>query len=192
MIMTKAYLAGPDVFLPDPIAQANRKKEICSRYGIEGVFPLDAVLNLEGLSKEKAGRAIGAANRQLIQDCDIVIANITPFRGPSADVGTVFEIGYARGLGKPVYTYSNDSRPFSQRTVDWVKSTHRPQWTDTEVTVDNHGLSIEEFDMVDNLMIQEAVKCVTVGQVRYDEYYTSLKVFEACLEWIAEDLRLSS
>ena len=185
MTMISAYLAGPDVFLPNPIAQADLKKAICLQHGIKGVFPLDAVLNLDGLSKNEAGRKIGAANRQLIQSCDIVIANITPFRGPSADVGTVFEIGYACGLGKDVYVYSNDSEPFSQRTREWVDGAF---YQDTTVIVDNFGMSIEDFDMVDNLMIPEAVKCVTVGRVPYDEYYTSLKVFETCLERIAEDL----
>ena len=28
--MTKVYLAGPDVFLPDPVAWLERKKAICA------------------------------------------------------------------------------------------------------------------------------------------------------------------
>ena len=31
---------------------------------------------------------------------DAIIANLTPFRGPSADAGTVYELGYMAGRGK--------------------------------------------------------------------------------------------
>jgi len=43
----RIYLAGPDVFLPDPLGFAERKKALCSEAGLEGVFPLDAGLNLD-------------------------------------------------------------------------------------------------------------------------------------------------
>lgn len=35
------YLAGPDVFYPDPQAVAVRKKNILSEMGMAGLFPLD-------------------------------------------------------------------------------------------------------------------------------------------------------
>ena len=36
-----AYLAGPDVFLPDAVAHAARKVEICRRFGLRGLPPLN-------------------------------------------------------------------------------------------------------------------------------------------------------
>ena len=36
-----AYLAGPDVFLPKAAAHAARKLEICRRYGLRGLAPLN-------------------------------------------------------------------------------------------------------------------------------------------------------
>ena len=36
-----AYLAGPDVFLPEAAAQAARKVALCARYGITGRPPLN-------------------------------------------------------------------------------------------------------------------------------------------------------
>ena len=50
---------------------------------------------------------ISAGNEELIRSCRLLIANLTPFRGPSADVGTAYEIGFARALKLPVYAYSN-------------------------------------------------------------------------------------
>ena len=39
--MTRVYLAGPDVFLPDASAWLERKKAICAGVGLIGVSPLD-------------------------------------------------------------------------------------------------------------------------------------------------------
>src|SRR4051794_16092030 len=42
LVMTAtAYLAGPDVFLPDAPAHAARKVEICRRFGLRGLPPLN-------------------------------------------------------------------------------------------------------------------------------------------------------
>ena len=32
-----------------------------------------------------------------MQGCDAMIVNLTPFRGPSADVGSAYEMGFMRG-----------------------------------------------------------------------------------------------
>jgi len=39
--MIKAYLAGPDVFMPNAVEHARRKIEICARYGLVGLAPLN-------------------------------------------------------------------------------------------------------------------------------------------------------
>ena len=51
----RAYLAGPDVFFPNPVEIGAAKKAICAEHGLEGVFPLDANLDLAGLSLEEQG-----------------------------------------------------------------------------------------------------------------------------------------
>ncbi len=100
--MKKIYLAGPDVFLSDSIEQGQRKKELCQKYGFEGLYPLDNEIEDTFEHKADMGLHIAQANEKLIQECDAVIANLTPFRGTSADVGTVYEIGLAKGLNKMV------------------------------------------------------------------------------------------
>ena len=42
----KIYLAGPDVFLPDAVEIGRRKAELCARYGVIGLFPLDNAVDL--------------------------------------------------------------------------------------------------------------------------------------------------
>jgi nucleoside 2-deoxyribosyltransferase len=37
----------------------------------------------------------------MMQQCDLAIAQLTPFRGVSMDVGTAVELGYMHARGKP-------------------------------------------------------------------------------------------
>src|SRR3546814_17777154 len=55
------------------------------------------------------------ANIALIQKADLVAANMNAFRGAEPDSGTAFEVGYAVALGKPVWAYTDDSRPLVQQ-----------------------------------------------------------------------------
>src|SRR5215510_3144287 len=104
--MQKIYLAGPEVFLAEAIEVARRKKELCAAYGFEGMFPLDNEI-AEAAGGEPIDRLIYRANAAMIRRADLGICNLTPFRGPSADAGTVFELGMLVGLGKPVFGYTN-------------------------------------------------------------------------------------
>jgi len=169
----RAYLAGPDVFLPDPKRAAAAKKELCLRYGIDGVFPLDAELDLGKLAPRDAGLAIGRANESLIRSCQLVIANLTPFRGPSADPGTAYEVGFARALGLPVFGYSNAATDFATRARAFVSE--RPD-----------GLAIESFGLFDNLMLANAIEesggALVAVAAPEAELHTSLAAFEKCLE----------
>ena len=113
--MYRIYLAGPDVFVADPLALAGRKKALCAAYGFEGVFPLDKTLDLSGLSPRDMGLAISRGNERLMDSCDLVIAQMTPFRGPGMDGGTAFEMGYMRAQGKPVLGYSNVAAAYAER-----------------------------------------------------------------------------
>src|SRR5688500_7828885 len=101
------YLAGPEVFMEDPLSIAEKKKEICRKYGLVGLYPLDNVIDFNGYTSRENAFRISAANELLIRQATAVIANLTPFRGVSADVGTVYELGFAAGLGKQIFAYTN-------------------------------------------------------------------------------------
>ena len=180
----RVYLAGPEVFLPEPMVAAEAKKAICAAHGLDGIFPLDNVIDLEGLAPPAAGLRIYEANRSLMDSCDVIVANLTPFRGPSADVGTVFELGYMRGLGRPVYGYSNSATVFATRTRDWLG---RP-----EALRDDDGLTVEDFGLSDNLMIDGALCEYLDAGFTHDppaeRRFTDLTAFERCVEAAAADL----
>jgi nucleoside 2-deoxyribosyltransferase len=131
----KVYLAGPDVFFKDAKKHAMRLKVLCRKHGLDGLFPLDAEITFtpEMTGPEKA-HAIFEANLGLIRRADGVLANMTPFRGPSADVGTGWEMGFAYGLGKPVVAYTSHRQVYGER-----------------VTPDEY--EIENFGGIDNLML---------------------------------------
>ena len=95
------YLAGPDVFLPDALQVGRQKTEICRRHGLIGLYPLDNVVDR---TATEASLQIFKVNEAMMDRADAIIANLTPFRGPGADAGTVYELGYmaARGGGKKV------------------------------------------------------------------------------------------
>ena len=47
-------------------------------------------------------------------------ANLTPFRGPGADPGTVYELGYMAGRGKPCFGYTNDASLYVDRVAAFI------------------------------------------------------------------------
>lgn len=142
----RVYLAGPEVFLPDAATVGEAKRRACAEAGLVGVFPLDAEAGLDALADrsgaERAGHVFAAAVR-LLDSCDAVIANLTPFRGVSADVGTAWELGHAFARGKVLFAYTNEPGHYADRVGAG------PHAAD--------GLAVEDFDLADNLMLESSV-----------------------------------
>ena len=164
--LPRAYLAGPDVFFPNPLEIGEAKKAICAQHGFEGVFPLDANLELEGLSPEEQGYRCFDAMVELMESSDLAIANLTPFRGPSMDVGTAVEIGYMHGRGKPVFGYTNVAEDYADRVAP-------------------DGFLVEPFGLVDNLMVEGPISRSGARVIRacvpQAEIYSSLEGFTKCV-----------
>ncbi len=142
----RVYLAGPDVFLPRPEARGAAMKRVLAEFGLIGIFPLDP----PAATPDPAlvgGYRIAAANEAHIASCHALIANLTPFRGPSADAGTVFELGFARARGLRLWGWSNVAASFATRTRAWAGGGMR----------DREGMLIEEYCPRDNLMIEAAI-----------------------------------
>ncbi|MGF1456959.1 MAG: nucleoside 2-deoxyribosyltransferase [Alphaproteobacteria bacterium] len=151
----RVYLAGPDVFFPDAEAIGCRKKAICADAGLEGLFPLDHDIDLTAGPPRAVAQAIFLANRTLMQRADGCLFNLTPFRGPGADPGTVWELGYLHGLDKPVIGYTQAPDLLADR-VRTALDLGRPE--PGGVLTDRDGLVVEQFDCVDNLMIDGAIE----------------------------------
>ena len=145
--MQKIYLAGPEVFLSNAIDVGNAQKRLCETYGFEGLFPLDNTIT--GNHPKEIAEAIRHANAMMIRSCDIVIANLSPFRGPEPDSGTVWEVGFAQGLGKKVVAYSTDLRTLKEKTQSILHL--------GDASCDALGMAIEDFGLTHNLMFAHTV-----------------------------------
>ena len=182
--MITAYLAGPDVFLPEARAHAARKIEICARCGITGRAPLNSgVENLESMPPERAWRAIFEADLRMMEECDVIIANLTPFRGASADAGTLVELGWFLGRGRPAFGYSNSARGFAARSEAQTAAVPDPL----------ARIAVEGFRLADNLMIEGALEAegrpaIVLPADGQDRPFDALDVFERCVAGAARFL----
>ncbi|MDD5278608.1 nucleoside 2-deoxyribosyltransferase [Acidithiobacillus sp.] len=116
----KVYIAGPDVFRQD---WPKFTTSVCACFeGHENfapVFPIPPDQSLDrpdlpgSTLQGTRADAFPVSDRciDLINDCEFVLANISPFRGEEPDSGTVVEIVRAHLMGKIVVAYTNRLPP---------------------------------------------------------------------------------
>lgn len=170
----KAYLAGPDVFLANAAAHAAAKTALCADYGLTGLAPFNPELDM---SQPPAllWRQIYEDDLRMMRECDIIIANLTPFRGASADAGTLVELGWFLGAGKPCWGYSNAAEPFVSRAEAQTAGMPDPL----------PELGVEDFGLADNLMIEGALAGrLVLPPDGISRPFDSLEIFELCLKRI--------
>lgn len=143
----KIYLAGPDVFRKDAKNHMEKLISICDKYGFEGLSPLDNEINVSNHDLNEA-LTIFRSNTELIDECDIVVANIQPFRGACIDDGTAFEIGYGFARGKLICGYSE----LYEMKLSEIVEKFSPE---NHLSDDFPG--IENFGLSHNLMIAGAI-----------------------------------
>ncbi len=180
--MTTVYLAGPDVFLPDALDIGRRKVELCTRHGLIGLYPLDNAIDR---AAKDAALAIFRGNENMMIEADAVIANLTPFRGPGADAGTVYELGFMAGRGKLCLGYSNDPSSYADRVREFTDvNTHDAR------LVDAMGLTVEDFGLSDNLMMIHALDlhgcALVVPRHAPADIWRDLAAFESCVRMASE------
>jgi nucleoside 2-deoxyribosyltransferase len=184
----RVYLAGPEVFLPDASAVLARKAAMVRAAGLAPLLPVD---EQAGRARDTADLAAGiyAGNLALLDVCDLLIANLTPFRGPGADPGTVFELGYVAARGRPVHAYSADTRDLAARVRDGIGAAPDGRG----VLRDPDDLLVEDFGRAENLM--PAIACERAGgdvvRVRADPGGPAARIaatdgLAACLARIVE------
>lgn len=166
------YLAGPDVFLPESTDIGRRKQELCAQHGLEGVYPGEGV-DLDALPESEHAQALFDACVAMMDRCVGGLCNLTPFRGPSADVGTAFEMGYLFARGVPVLGYTSHVHDYAARVGD---SEHM----------------VEGFGLADNLMLEGPMLRHELTIVRAEEQHhpalAALTAFEQTVALLAERL----
>lgn len=177
------YIAGPDVFYKERLQIGKQKKDLCLKHGFIGVYPLDLLpsnLFSGKFSINEQAKLIKHACLEGIKDCDLLIANMTPFRGVSMDVGTANEIGLAHMIGKEIYGYSLDSKSYIEKIKEDKQFSH----IEGGISFDNENSLIEDFDKIDNCMVTES--CVKI-LFPSDKEETNLSLFEKVLIEIKGD-----
>jgi nucleoside 2-deoxyribosyltransferase len=174
--MPLAYLAGPDVFLPDAPVHGARKAAICAAHGITALLPLNEdVATLAAMRPEEAWRAIYAKDLAMMERADLVIAKLTPFRGASADAGTLVELGWLLGRGRPILANSNSATALGDRNRAQVAAVPDPM----------PGLTVRGFGLAGNLMIAGAAEAgghpIVLPEGGRDLPFDSLEVFARCV-----------
>jgi len=178
-----AYLAGPDVFLPNAPEHARRKAEICARHGLHARPPLNEdIATLAAMSERDAWRAIYQKDVEMMEASDLAIVNLTPFRGASADAGTLVELGWFLGRNRPVFAYSNSAETFTARSATILEAVPDPI----------AGLTVGGFGLPDNLMIAGAVEQTGGYPILLPEQgslpFDSLEMFERCVMIAAAEM----
>jgi len=175
----KLYLAGPEVFRPDPLVHAEQQRALCERYGFAPLHPVDNAA-AGGDQSVEARRRLDEATRlyrtdtrpalmalpseamrcamqiylgniTYVRQCDIVVANCNAFRGALVDDGTAYELGLGHGLGKPTYGYIETALPEVQNVLERYPCTIQADG----VPMDQDGyLVIGNFGNAINLMLE--------------------------------------
>jgi nucleoside 2-deoxyribosyltransferase len=167
-----------------PSRSVSARCKLCARHGLTGLYPLDNAIDL---TARDASLRIFRGNETMMIAADAIIANLTPFRGPGADAGTVYELGYMAGRGKLCLGYSNDPSCYADRVRQFTEVTSR----DGRL-VDARGLTVEDFGLTDNLMMIHALDlhgCALVAPRRAPtDIWHDLTAFETCVRVAAERL----
>ena len=146
-MVPRIYLAGPDLFYPDAPDRYERLKALCRHHGLEGVAPTDGMDASAIECTPNGAITVYRHDLALLQSCDGVLANISPYGGPlDADSGTAYEMGYAAAWGMPVVAYCIDGLTTRERTLRagrLIDASGR----------DDEGLLVEDFGLSANLML---------------------------------------
>lgn len=175
------YLAGPDVFHPQEETLGILKKELCKKYGFDSIFPTDSIDDsIWNLNVQEQARLIREACIDSMNKSDIILANMTPFRGAGMDGGTAFEMGYMDALGKPVYAYSHDPRNYLEKIGFSFEN---------DLPFDENGFLIENFNTIDNCMMTYTVfKYMKKIPVTSNSNFFDLSAMEEALRIIKNQL----
>ena len=210
--LNRVYIAGPDLFRTDGKEIGYKKKAIQAEYGLTAYYGFDNPIEDDYLaeldSQKEAGKeptpeqmkartdrvamiiAKGHENEMKTNACCAII-NCSPYRGPSMDVGTVYELGFLRALGKPCFGFTNVAANFN------IRSRAHMNITDEKIDIDENGNRFEEFHTMDNLMIDFGIndsvkpfKLVVpekdISDVNDHGSTESLALFRKCAEQIVE------
>ena len=161
-------MATPDIFRENSEEYLQEMIKLCERYGFDAYTSQTFYKGYFGKSQSKQHERYVVENTfSLIDEIDIVIANIQPFRGACIDDNTAIQIGYALFKNKLIYGYRK-SLIFLHKTIVALDG-----------NVDSTFPIVEEFDgQIAASMLEISIE-KSGGKM--------LKTLEECLIDIAND-----
>ena len=159
------YLAGPDVFKPNAEQVGIDKKKAVDNAGHIGHFPLDNEID-EFKSDPDTGYRISAANEEMMDQCQVILVNMTPHHGPSMDCGSALEAGYMKAKAKYSgqniliigYTEGDYNNNFKERVAEMYYKGKIHECDTGEFRGDDDNMLLEDFGLSENLMIPGAIQ----------------------------------
>jgi nucleoside 2-deoxyribosyltransferase len=154
----KIYLAGPTVFFRESEAAFADLERLCRARDLNPVRPAEPVDSSgQVLGGAAAARYLFEQNTLRIRAASGVLADLRPFRGElEPDSGTVFEVGFAHALGKPVAAVLADDRDWGTR-VRSVCGVGQHSAMGLEMDA-RYDMLIEDFGGRLNLMLSESCR----------------------------------
>jgi len=149
--LASVYLSGPERWLPDSEALVARQHALCAAAGVEVKVADAAMVEQDG--SEAMARELYANALASVRDADAVIANLTPWRGPSAHPATLFETGFASALGKPVFAYMNVGDEADAEYAERVGATVGVVLGEDGVLRDADNTVVEDFGLPETIML---------------------------------------
>lgn len=148
----KIYLAGPQVFRKDAIEHAQWQREICTKYDLIGIHPMDNNIDFSDLTYKTAEIIYRGDCRQILQ-CDITVADCNSFRGALIDDGTAYELGASNvGFWMPTYGYI-EKLALGTELIPLRFPCKEELWKGMRVDADDY-LLVDDFETSINLMMQ--------------------------------------
>ncbi len=150
--ISSVYLSGPERWSPEAADLKAKQRRICEAAGVAALFADDVPL-VESEGSEAMARELYAGALASLRKADAVIANLTPWRGPSAHPSVAFEAGFASALGKPVFAFINladeDDAEYRARVDALVGAVLDEEglWRDVD------GAEIEDFGLPETVML---------------------------------------
>lgn len=179
--IASVYLAGPERWMADAEDLAARQRRLCEAAGLEPLLWSDeAVRERDG--SEAQAREIYASALTSLRKADAVVANLTPWRGPSAHPGVAFEAGFASALKKPVFAFINLASEEDAEYRERVERSLGASISETGLWFDGEGAEIEDFGLPETLMLWAEARqfyCIVTP-----DPLTDLTGLELCLEAI--------
>lgn len=160
--LPRIYLAGPDVFRPDSAQVFARLKACCTQLGLAGLEPADdGPADAPSQDGDALAQRIYEGNIARIHAADAVLANLADFRGLEPDPGTVFEVGYAVALGKPVAAYGLRPGSYAERVAAALPCTRDAAGVLREI---GNGAMVEGLGQRLNLMLTRSVDIASTAE----------------------------